>query len=426
MSRFDMLGSWMQGAQLGQQQYAQLAAMAQQDAAMRQRQAEEEAQRAYQQQALQQAQGQFDARHALDLQQFGQQQTMQNAQLDRWNQDRAWQEQDRAQEEAIRQQEQQYLQHAREWAKQRVRAALPSGGAQPMRDSYLPPEAMDVGPMQGWGPGPGVPGAAAVPPETDAMLRMIDHADGNSLKQLLPYLDKQEDHRKIGLLIQGVENGGYGNMLQDPVQRAIYTAAKAAKDPERQWAAFSADYAMQNRRAEMEAKQAHAIELAKVRASLATNRGALTQSRAMVQTMKQQLDQREQEYRAHTAAKTAKEGPLVPPTAQDIEYAKKDPNDAYEDRIWPGVSKGAITKAKAKVDAWNLYEKANQDYTAAVSRLQQDAEPAMQDAGQQDAAPNEEQIWNRVLEEFQSRNGRAPNQGDADALRQIEQDLTGG
>ncbi|NBW09409.1 MAG: hypothetical protein EBR82_15445 [Caulobacteraceae bacterium] len=261
MSRFDMLGSWMQGAQLGQQQYAQLVAMAQQDAAMRQRQAEEEAQRAYQQQALQQAQGQFDARHALDLQQFGQQQTMQNAQLDRWNQDRAWQEQDRAREEAIRQQEQQYLQHAREWAKQRVRAALPSGGAQPMRDSYLPPEAMDVGPMQGWGPGPGVPGAAAVPPETDAMLRMIDHADGNSLKQLLPYLDKQEDHRRVGLLVEGIDRNGVGHLLSDPFQRAAYQTYKAARDPENMMRVLASDYETRQKQAAMQAKQAESVRM---------------------------------------------------------------------------------------------------------------------------------------------------------------------
>lgn len=45
---------------------------------------------------------------------------------------------------------------------------------------------------------------------------------------------------------------------------------------------------------------------------------------------------------------------------------------------------------------------------------------------QQDAQPDEDQVWNRVLEEFQNRNGRGPTQDDADELRQIEQALTGG
>ena len=41
-------------------------------------------------------------------------------------------------------------------------------------------------------------------------------------------------------------------------------------------------------------------------------------------------------------------------------------------------------------------------------------------------AADEDQVWNRVLEEFQNRNGRGPTQDDADELRQIEQALTGG
>ena len=225
MSRFDMLGSWMQGSQLGTSQYGQLAGMAQNEAALRQRQAEEAAQ-----------QEQFAARQALDQQQFGEHQRMNTATLDRWGQQAAWENEDRAREAALREQEQQQLSFMREWMKERARGAAASAGG---GRSMLPAEAMNAGGMMGRDATAFLPAEAtgvqmqADPPETQKLMRLIDNADGAGLKAMMPYLDDVQQQRRLARLVDGIDRDiGQVGVLGDPNHRAIYQAYRAANDPD--------------------------------------------------------------------------------------------------------------------------------------------------------------------------------------------------
>lgn len=246
MSRFDPLGAWMQGSQLGQQQYAQLAGLAQNEAAMRQRQAEEAARREAQAQQL-----------SMEQARFGEAQRMNTAALDRWSQQAALDAEDRAREEAIRQQEQEYLGFARDWAKQRVRGAVGGmGGGGGM---------VDAGGMQ-------IPATIAapnmqMPPETEAMLRMIDAANGDQLKQLLPHLDRVDEHRRVQLLVEGIDKGGFGRMLQDPFHRAAFETYKAAGDPENMMRIMAQDYSNRQQQSVLADRRAYTEQQAAAKAA---------------------------------------------------------------------------------------------------------------------------------------------------------------
>jgi len=306
MSQFDFAGSFMQGAQLGTRQYAELAAMAQNEAAMRQRQEQEAARMAQQQ-------SQFDTRTALDRDQFAQQQVMQNAQLDRFDQQLTWDQEDRAREEAIRAQEQEYLGFARNWAKERARGAVGGG----------------MGAFGGMEGGMQIPATIAapspqLPPETEAMLRMIDAADGDSLKQLLPYLDKADEHRRVQLLVQGIDKEQVGRMLTDPFHRAAYQTYKAANDPDNMMRVLAQDFAGRKQQekaaAEVQQREQGAAALQRLRTNTSQNRDmdfAIAREAGLVNQEAVNISGRE-------SPESYKKTPLYQLAQMDLELAERE------------------------------------------------------------------------------------------------------
>lgn len=362
MSRFDMLGSWMQGSQLGTSQYGQLAGMAQNEAALRQRQAEEAAQ-----------QEQFAARQALDQQQFGEHQRMNTATLDRWGQQAAWENEDRAREAALREQEQQQLSFMREWMKERARGAAASAGG---GRSMLPAEAMNAGGMMGRDATAFLPAEAtgvqmqADPPETQKLMRLIDNADGAGLKAMMPYLDDVQQQRRLARLVDGIDRDiGQVGVLGDPNHRAIYQAYRAANDPDGMMKVMNGAMQEAQKAKAMQAEYDQRIRLAREVAAFKAQHGSsaptINQRLSAAKTM---MAQAEKEYRA-LSGQSGKTGALAEPS----KAVRKSAEDFAGGTGHWFKTDATQERHGRQVAAWDKYLQAVAEYDAVVSGMYQQA-----------------------------------------------------
>ena len=230
---------------------------------------------------------------------------------------------------------------------------------------------------------------------------------------------QEQEHEQLAQLMAVVRDPQTGELVSD---RRTYEQFRGL-DPKLAQAMFL--HRQQQEAAQEQAiqRQNAAMELAKFKAASQTQRGALTQSGTRAKDLQTVRNNAEEQYRAFTAAKTAKEGPLTPPTPQEFEYAKKDAAKAYEYAIMPGVSKAAIQKAQTKVAAWERFQQADQAYMAAVNDLTTAAEPVPglldgpEGPQQQNADP--EAIYQQIMAEM-------PDATDEQAAAELARRMQGG
>jgi len=215
MSRFaEPWQAYLGGASLGTQQFSLLASLAAQEAQRKM------------------ASQQFDQRHLLDLARFNLDKDETLQRLGYAASDQSMQEQQFNHDRSIWEQEQQSLDGLRGWVREKILATSPAGGMAP--DPYSAPS---MGGSQS--PGitlpqmPGDPMAAPPNRAQAALLRMVDHADGQGIRAILPYIEQSDKQQELERMMRAIDKEiGSPSILADPDQRALYSAFRAGEDPD--------------------------------------------------------------------------------------------------------------------------------------------------------------------------------------------------
>lgn len=397
--------SYLAGAGLGTSQFNILAGLAQ----------------AEQDRRVQQEQ--FSQRQDLDEREFGLRQQDVLARLGFAEDDQRMQQERLAWEQQLAQQQEQALQGLRAWARERALRAgtmptpTPGPWAPGTPGTVADPSAMGAQPPDG----PVAPqvldqfqgaGGATLHPATTGMLRLIDNADGNALRAIMPYLDDMEQQQKLDSVLRGIdEHIGQVGVLSDPDQRAMYGAFKAARDP---------NAMLRLAMGEVEQRQSHAralqigavmgvpADVASVLGEAGLRQLAAQQQRPQTGEATQlrwEVEQAAEEYKA-LSGEGDKAGVLAPPTDEDFEAAATSDIDAdtgfWGD--WSGKNKhdiDVVRKARTKVAAWKRYQ-------AALTRAQGNGGGP----GTAAAAPTQPTDLRtaaaQVVQQFTAANGRSP------------------